>query len=40
VEGWGHRSGDRGVERRYGMWNNLRVEAGGDKIRFVKILIN
>jgi hypothetical protein len=34
--GWGHSHGDRGVGRRYGMWNSQRVNGGGDKIRKVK----
>jgi hypothetical protein len=33
---WGHPCGDRGVGRRYGMWNSQRVD-GKDKIWSVKI---
>ena len=38
--GWGHPHGDRGVGRRYGMWNSQRVDGGGDKIWSVKTLKN
>jgi hypothetical protein len=37
--GGGHSPGDKGVGRRYGMWNNRRVDGGGDKIWSVKKLI-
>jgi hypothetical protein len=35
--GWGHPHGDRGVGRKYGMWNSRRVDEGGNKIWSVKI---
>jgi hypothetical protein len=35
--GWGHPHEDRGLGRRYGMWNSQRVDQGrGNKIRSVK----
>ena len=34
--GWGHPHGDRGVGRRYGMWNSWRVDREGSKILSVK----
>ena len=37
--GWGQSRGDMGVGRKYGIWNNRRVDRGGDgdKILSVKI---
>ena len=34
--GGGHPRGDRGLGRRYGMWNSRRVDGEGDKIWSVK----
>jgi hypothetical protein len=35
--GWGLGSRDKGLEKRYGIWNSQRVDLrGGDKIRSVK----
>jgi hypothetical protein len=39
-EGWGHPHGDRGVGKRYGIWNRQRVDEGVDKIWSMKKLIN
>jgi hypothetical protein len=38
----GHPHGDRGVGRRYGMWNSQRVDGGGCRIKIwsVKKKIN
>ena len=34
---WGHPHGDKGVGRRYGMWNSRKVDQGGrNKIWSVK----
>jgi hypothetical protein len=30
--GWGHPRGEKGLGRRYGMWNSLRVDWEGSKI--------
>jgi hypothetical protein len=35
-EWWGHPGGDRGLGRRYGMWNSWRVDEEGNKIWSVK----